>query len=520
MAKFYRLILLICFFLLLLRLAFLTIVQGEEFRFQAEQNRVVKERLASARGTIFDRNGEPLAIDVPYCLYLGEEKEREECLRLRSAGEKVDNFFRRYYPLKEAAAHVVGYLGQTSEEEVKSKQYQPGQLVGRGGIEEYYQDLLFGQDGYRLSETNIRGETVRDVGEITGRDGKSVVLFLDNRIQKKAFELISERTGAVIVSNPQNGEVLALASSPSFDPNLFILNQDNQLISSLLISPNQPFLNRAISARFPPGSIFKLVSGLAGLEEGVIDSKTEIEDTGFIEVNNYRYNNWLYTLHGRKDENVNIVEAVKRSNDIFFYRLGEKLGPDKMAEWSKKFFLDKLSGIDLPTEALGFVPTAEWKEEVLGEPWFLGNSFHFAIGQGDLAITPLMANLMTSYFANDGYFCRPRLAKSVEPDCKKIVSSKDNRRLILDGLLAACQPGGTASVFFDFEINGKKNQVACKTGTAEFDAYNEETHAWFTVFAPVVDPVISVAVFLQAGGGGGRDAAPIAKAILEEFFNN
>ncbi|MDD3531932.1 MAG: penicillin-binding transpeptidase domain-containing protein [Candidatus Shapirobacteria bacterium] len=520
MVKIYRLILLVCFFLLLLRLAQLTIVQGRDFRSQAEQNRIVKERLVAARGTIFDRNGKILAIDDPYCLYQGKEQDREECLRLRSLGEKVEWLFWRYYPLAEAGGHITGYLGQASREEVSSGQYQQDQLVGRGGVEEYYQSELAGWDGYRLSETDIKGEKIREIGEVASREGKSITLFIDSQIQKKAFSLLSGSLGAVVVSNPQNGEIIALASSPAFDPNLFVLKGNDQQIVSLLADGNQPFLNRAVSARFPPGSIFKLVSGLAGLEEGAIGVDTKIEDTGFIEVNNYRYANWYYTQYGKKDQNVDIVEAIKRSNDVFFYRLGERLGPEKLADWSERFFLNDLSGIDLPAEARGFVPSPKWKEEVVGEPWFLGNSFHFAIGQGDLAITPLMANLMTNFFANGGYFCRPRLANSLPVFCQEIVADDQNRELILSGMIAACRPGGTASVFFDFEINGRSNQVACKTGTAEFDIESKRTHAWFTAFAPLDKPIVSVTVFLQSGGGGAREAAPIAKEILKEFFAN
>ncbi len=519
MSRFYRLIFLVCFVFLLFRLGYLTIVKGGSFRLQAEQNRVIKEKIIAPRGTIFDRDDKILAVDLPYCFYQEEEKNREECLKLKSSGEKIESFFRRYYPLGESAAQITGYLGEATAQEVDNGAYRLGQLVGRGGIEEFYQSWLMGEDGYRLVEVDIKGEEIREVGKLPGKEGRGIKLFIDSRLQEKASQLLSPNLGAIVVSNPQNGEILALASWPTFDPNIFTFNLNNGEIGRLLADERQPFLNRAISARFPPGSIFKLVSGLAGLEEGVIKADTEIEDTGFIEINDYRYSNWYYTQYGKKDEHVNIVEAIKRSNDIFFYRLGEKLGPEKMAQWSEKFFLNDHSGIDLPAEATGFVPTPQWKEEVLGEPWFLGNSFHFAIGQGDLAITPLMANLVTNFFANGGYFCQPRLADQSPVNCQRISVNKENRELIFAGMAAACRPGGTASAFFDFEINGETGQVACKTGTAEFDAGNK-THAWFTAFAPLEEPVISVTVFLQSGGGGAREAAPIAKEILREFFDN
>lgn len=522
MTRYYRAALIFFFVFLLLRLGYLTVIQGRSFRLQAEQNRVIKERIDAARGTIFDRDGEPLAVDVPYCFYQGQEKDWEECLKLKSSQKEIDQHFRRYYPLAETAAHITGHLGEVSLAEVEEGRYQPGQMVGRSGVEEYYQPLLSGKEGYRLVEVNIKGEKIRDVGEVEPRGGSGLRLFVDSRLQKKAFGLLDNRPGAIIASNPKNGEILALASSPSFDPNLFTFRRDEEAITKLLSDPGQPFLNRAISARFPPGSIFKLIVGLAALEEGVIDGETRIEDVGVIQVGDYQYANWYYTQYGKTDGNINVTEAIKRSNDVFFYRLGELLGADKMADWAGKFSLDKRLGIDLPAEISGFVPTPRWKEEVLGEPWFLGNSFHFAIGQGDLAVTPLAINAVTNFFANkEGVFCRPKVADDGrEPDCFEIPSGKQNKDLILQGMVAACQPGGTASTFFDFEIDGEVGQVACKTGTAEFDIENKRTHAWFTAFAPANDPIISVTVFLQDGGGGAGEAAPLAREILADFFAN
>jgi len=522
MTRYYRAVLIFFFISLLLRLGYLTVIQGRDFRLQAEQNRVIKERTDAARGTIFDRHGEPLAVDIPYCFYRGQEKNWEECLKLKSSQEEIEQHFRRYYPLSEAAAHITGHLGEVNLTEVEESRYQSGQMVGRSGAEEYYQPLLSGKEGYQLVEVNIKGERIREVGEVEPRGGLGLTLFVDSRLQEKAFDLLGDRPGAIIASNPQNGEILVLASSPSFDPNLFTFKRDEEMIAQLLSDPSQPFLNRAISARFPPGSIFKLVVGLAALEEGVIDGGTEIEDVGVIKIGDYQYANWYYTQYGKTDGNINVVEAVKRSNDVFFYRLGELLGADKMADWAGKFSLDKRLGVDLPAEVFGFVPTPHWKEEALGEPWFLGNSFHFAIGQGDLAVTPLAINMVTNFFANKrGAFCRPRLADdSRDPDCFEIPSQKQNRDFIFQGMVAACRPGGTASTFFDFEIDGKAGQVACKTGTAEFDIDNKRTHAWFTAFAPADDPIISVTVFLQDGGGGAGEAAPLAREILADFFAN
>ena len=405
-------------------------------------------------------------------------------------------------------------------------------MVGRGGIEEEYECWLKGKNGQRLVETDIKGEITREVGRVAAEPGNDLVLNIDIRLQEKAYKLLSSRKGAIVVTNPKNGKVLALVSSSSFDPNIFTIRRDEQAIKMLLQSEKEPFLNRAISSRFPPGSVFKIVTAIAGLEEGKIDSQTKIEDTGVLRVGSFEYTNWYFTQYGKTEGELNLVGAIKRSNDIFFYKVGEFLGVDKLSFWAKKFGLDKMTGIDLPAEVAGLVPSGEWKQTVKGQPWFLGNTYHLAIGQGDLTVTPLEINIMTNIIANDGKLCQPRIAQDTSDgdkalktprrwpkDSPKVESCQDlqlkpeNLRLVKEGMKETCSAGGTAFPFFNFQP-----QTACKTGTAEFGDANNKTHAWFTAFAPIDDPRLSVTVFLEGGGEGSADAAPIAKEIMAEYF--
>ncbi|MBP8590914.1 hypothetical protein KBI33_00370 [Candidatus Shapirobacteria bacterium] len=520
-------------FLLIGRLFYLTIVLRGKYQTMAEENRLVMEEIPPPRGIIFDRDREPLAIDSPQYFRREMVISREEYLKSKINNQETRLVYRRYYPLGPSFAHLLGYLGPVSKEELKGNKdcgsYSPDDWRGRGGVEEEYECWLRGEAGKRLVETDIKGNNLREIGRQEAKPGKDLVLAISSKLQKKAASLLGEKRGAIVVTNPQNGEVLALVSSPSFDPNLFTYKRDEGRIEALLDDSRNPFLNRAISARFPPGSIFKLVTAVAALEEGVIDGQTKIEDTGVIEVGNFRYANWYFLQYGKKEGAIDLITAIKRSNDVFFYRVGEKLGAEKLSFWAKNFNLDRQTGIDLPAEVAGLVPSPQWKKETKGEDWFLGNTYHFAIGQGDLALTPLQVNTMTNVFANGGNLCVPHVVMEkegeppVEKKCSPLSLKKENLDLVVEGMREACSPalsadgvGGTAYPFFDFKVRGEENKVACKTGTAEMG--EESTHAWFAVFAPVDKPEISVTVFLEEGGEGSKQAAPIAREILAEYF--
>jgi len=530
---------LVAIFLTLLGQLFnLQILQGKENRRLADENRIAKVKLDAPRGLILDRHGEVLAQNEPVYTLKRRIVSRDEALSLQAKGRDTDLHIglKRVYPMKEIFAHSVGYLGQVSEEELTKekfdlKGYSLASLLGRGGIEAQYEEVLRGREGSELVEVDTRGESVRRMGRILPTPGKILTLALDKKLQELAAKQMSGKKGGVIGLNPQNGEILILYSSPTFDPNIFLEEKSQDEAGEIIRDEeNQPLFNRAISGLYPPGSIFKIVTAVAGLEERKITASSLIADPGVIEVNNFKYANWYFTNYGRTEGNINLERAIARSTDTFFYKVGEMVGPEKLKAWAEVFGVDEIFGIDLPAESAGFVGSPEWKEEVKKEQWFLGNTYHLSIGQGDVALTPLGVNLMASVVASGGKLCKPRMLRigaentPYSSECQLLPIEKEYLEIIKNGMIGACSAGGTGWPFFDFKITRKDTEgktesdgrVACKTGTAETG--DGQTHAWFTVFAPVENPEIVLTVLVERGGEGSSVAAPIAKEILKEYF--
>jgi len=501
---------------LLARLFELQIIFGAKNRALAEGNRIKKEILPAPRGIIYDFQERELVRNVPIYRVKKEENgeymviSREEALKLEARGEtenlRVD--IGRNYLYGEALAHLLGYLGEANKEEVAKGQFKLGDLVGRMGIEEEYDSYLRGQDGGEIYEVDAHGDKIREIGRVEPTPGRNLYLTIDAELSKTAYETLEGKPGAVVVTNPQNGAVLVLVSSPSFNP--------NNITSQSLIDESLPFFNRAISGSYPPGSTFKIVTATAGLEEGKINAETTYNDTGEIRVGDYSYKNWYFTQYGRTEGLINVVQAIKRSTDTFFYKVGEWVGPTRLAAWAEAFGLGQKTEISLPGEVKGLVPSPDLKEKN-GERWFLGNTYHFAIGQGDLLTTPLQVNMMTDVIASGGNLCQPLLEKERTEDegknCQNLKLKPTTLRLVKEGMIGVCSSGGTAFPFFDFQP-----QVACKTGTAEFGDPEGKTHAWLTAFAPLENPEVSVTVLVEKGGEGSYVAAPIAKKIMEGFF--
>ena len=534
--------LIIAFLILAARLFELQIIFGDKNRALAEGNRIRKEILPAPRGMIYDRNGKELVRNVPIYRKMSNTNcqasvgecfeiiSREEALKMEAEGreDELRMDIGREYLYGEALAHVLGYLGEVNAEEVKSGRYKLGDLVGRMGIEQEYDEILRGQDGGEIYEVDSQGRKIREIGKIEPVPGKDLYLSLDAELAKTAYESLEKKLGAVVASDPQNGQILVLVSSPSFDPNIMmdkLKDQGSQKLEALLNDQRKPFFNRAVSGVYPPGSTFKIVTAVAGLEEGKIDDKTTWNDTGEIKVGDYSYKNWYFTQYGKTEGEINLVRAIKRSTDTFFYKVGEWVGPQKLSEWAKAFGLGRKTGIDLPGEASGLVPSPEWKQKIGGH-WFLGNTYHFAIGQGDILATPLQINMMTNIIANGGKLCKPAVRQKqndnskfkTEEICQDLKLKTTTLALVKEGMEEACSPGGTAFPFFDFQP-----RVACKTGTAEFGDLKNRTHAWFTVFAPAVssdgEPQITITTILEGEGEGSYAAAPVAKKILEAWFN-
>lgn len=440
---------------LLARLTAVQLIKHDYYQELARDNRVKLIKIAAKRGKIYDRNQQLLSS-------------------------------------REAFSHVLGYVGEGDRE-----------IVGKDGLEKVYDERLRGQAGGLLVETDTNGTVVREIGRSEPEAGEDLVISLDAPLQQKAYELLAGRKGALVAGNPQTGEILAMVSSPGFKPDQ---------VAQYLADPGLPLFNRAISGVYPPGSTFKLVTAVAALEEQQIDASTRIEDTGVVTIGPYRYANWFFTQYGRTEGSLDLIGAIKRSNDIFFYRLGEKLGIVSLSEWAKFFGLGRPTGIDLPGEAGGLMPDPAWKEMVKKESWFLGDTLIAAIGQGDILMTPLQVNQMTAVIAAGGIWCRPHLVG--EPDCKKLDLNPKTIALVAEGMSQVTQAGGTAFPFFDFPV-----PVAGKTGTAEFGDPQNKTHAWFSGFAPIDNPGIVVTVLLEGGGEGSYQAAPVAKELLSYWFS-
>lgn len=530
--KVFRILLFFFFIAFTLRLSFLQIVEGDRNRALSDENRILARRIQAPRGVIMDRNGMVIVQNIPiykveadcpqdeadYCIEY-RQIDREEAIRMEAAGRarEITTFVGRSYVYGPQIAHVTGFVGELDRDELSvNPDYELGDLIGKTGIEYMYEELLHGRNGAELVEVDATSSVVREVAKREPVSGEDLRLTVDHRLQTKAYELLGDSLGALVALDPENGEVLTLVSTSSFDPNNVAVSLDR---------PDQPFFNRAITGLYPPGSVFKVVTATAGLEEGKIDAETQIEDTGEIRIGSYRYGNWYFSQYGRKEGLLNIVRAIKRSNDIFFYRVGELVGATTLSEWAKAFGFGRESGIDLPREAQGLVPSPLWKEREKGERWFLGNTYHFAIGQSDLEVTPLQVAQMTGVAAEDGNLCRPHILLDREEEdelCQGIELEAETLRLVKEGMVEACLSGGTAFPFFNFGIKEggqlKRIEVGCKTGTAEYGNPEGRTHAWFTVYAPAQDPEIVVTVLLEGAGEGSYQAAPVAKEFLEYYF--
>ncbi|OGM22363.1 hypothetical protein A2691_01940 [Candidatus Woesebacteria bacterium RIFCSPHIGHO2_01_FULL_39_23] len=522
---FLRGILILGTLVLFARLFELQVIKGNYYRDLSDGNRVRRVTINAPRGKIFARGGEVLVDNRPvyFKLVLTGDGGYQK-IEVEESGLDTIIEYKRFYPLGADLAHVTGFVGYVAESElsrVEPKCPEKGALklnswVGRNGLEETYNCGLRGFDGEELIEVDTHGNKVRVLGRKPARTGEDIRTTIDYGLQKKAVDAIKGKIGAIVATDIK-GEVLALYSSPSFDPNLFV---DSNLayssrLENVLNDSNHPLFNRAIAGLYHPGSTFKIVTSIAALSEGKIDEKFIFDDPGVISINDFEFANWYFTQYGGLEGELGVVRAIARSTDTFFYKVGELVGIKSLASWSRKFGLEDKSGIDLAGEVTGLVPDPEWKGRVKGEKWFLGNTYHVAIGQGDLALTPLSVNQISSVVASYGKVCRPFIARrenEVNKSCRELGISTKNISLVKQGMVEACETGGTGYPFFDYNP-----KVACKTGTAETIEMGK-THAWFTVFAPSDDPEIILTVLVEKGGEGSSVAAPIAREILEFYF--
>jgi penicillin-binding protein 2 len=471
--------------LILAKVLYLQVVEGGQHQLTSYANHVELKRELAPRGIVYDRNGIPLV----------ENKDEN--------GEIVRN-----YPLGAAIAPVLGYISETKEEELGCKDgscYSPGMMVGRSGLERVMESALRGHDGGRLVEVDSAGKEIRELGSNLPEKGTDVHLSLDSKLQAEMYAAFEGRKGSAVALDMQ-GKVIGLVSSPSYDP--------SHIQDYLTDTEQYYFLNRPIAATYPPGSVYKLVTALAGLSEGKITRETEYEDTGEIKVGIYRYGNWYFDQYGKTEGNIDLTRALGRSNDIYFYKVGEALGVDHLVAWSRTFGLGRTTGIELPGEQDGLVPDQLWKERVTGEKWFLGNTYHMSIGQGDLLVTPLQVARMT-LGAVSGRLCKVSLLKSSAVACSDLGLKTEDIEIIREGMRQACATGGTAFPFFASEP-----WVLCKTGTAQHSGQKDEDdlpHAWITVAYPGENPEIILTVMLESAGEGSAEAGPVAKRIIDAW---
>lgn len=464
-------------------------------------------------------------------------------------GFSVEEIPVRSYENGQVFSAVLGYSGLLSPGDLVGKNkdlYAVEDYIGKLGIEEKYEDLLHGKNGENLIEVDSSGKLVNVLGENPPVAGNTLVLNIDKDLQNLLYEKLSQAPGtsrgAAVALNPKTGQVLALVSSPGFDNNLFAAGISTVDYQKLLNDKNQPLFNRAISGTYPPGSTSKVMTATAGLQEKIITPETVIVDNGAITVPN-QFGGPSYQFRGWKPGGLGpmtVTSAIAMSSDIFFYEVAggspngnfQGLGPETLAQYYRKFGLGKPLGIDIQGEKSGLVPDPDWKEKYFNNDplqgkWYLGDTYHIGIGQGDLLVTPLQVAEWTAVIANNGVGMRPQIAQKAvdyrgdvvwqnKPEVIiKDVASLENIKTVQAGMRQTVL-AGTARALQALPITS-----AGKTGTSQFDGSNpERTHAWFTCYAPYEDPQIVITILVEAGGEGNAVAEPVAEQALLWWAKN
>ena len=488
----------------------------------------VLARLEKARGSF-----EPIRLKIDASQEIVAKIEE---MRSELPGIVVEVLPVRKYIHNKMGVHVFGYVSEISESELASlanQGYRAGDLIGQSGLERRYDRQLKGVDGGSQIEVDVRGRMVQVLAKKDPVPGYNLILTIDSRLQRAAEEALDEQlrflqqqtrykraqAGAVVVLNPKNGDVLAMVSRPAFDPNHFIGGISTQNWKAINENPFHPMDNRAIAGEYPPGSTFKIVTGMAALELKKVTPTEQIFDAG---------QHWLVpkgNAGGQALGWISFHQALSMSNNVYIYELGNRLGVDALERYARMFGLGAVTGIDLPGESDGLVANRAYKERVYKEDWYLAETFDAAIGQGFQLATPLQMAVLMSEIANGGIRWRPRVVGKVYSARGEVVSvnqpqemgriemSAENLRLVRNALRGVSEPGGTgAGVFANFPV-----AVAGKTGTAENP--HGDDHAWFVAYGPFEDPRITVVVLIEQGGYGSVAAGPVARKILETAFN-
>jgi len=575
------LIVLCLFGLLFLRLWYLQLLQGEELHQRSEHNRIRLQDLPPWRGMILDHQGQVLVAnrpsyelvvvledvgDIPLLagrlaqlLNLDRQQLTAQLQNGKKAGlhqvrirtdlswdemARVETFQpelpgafiqiqpKREYRQKGMACHTLGYLGEINEAQLKSgkfSNYKMGDYLGKCGVEVAWEKYLRGRRGYRRIEVDAYGRELGQLASVFPTPGANVHLTLDSRLQREAEACLEGRQGAIIALDPRNGRVLAMASSPTFSPEAFERGLTVQEWQKINHDKTHPLENRAVKGQYPPGSTFKIVMAVAGLEEKVITPKTIFYCNGTMPCGDHEFHCWRKGGHGA----VNLHRALVQSCDIYFYNVGLRLGVDRIAKWSKRFGLGGSTGLDLDKEMPGLVASTAWKKARFHQPWHQGETFSVSIGQGYNLATPLQMARVVAAIANGGIVYKPYLVEKVEsPTGEILYQGKPTVQSCLEASPATLEAVRQALVGVVNEEKGTARgarlpniQVAGKTGTAQVIAIDrdnpkkkihrlQEDHAWFVAYAPADDPRVAVAVVVEHGGHGGSAAAPLARRVI------
>ena len=564
------------------RLYFLQVYEAGKYKTMSDENRISTRFLLSPRGVIYDRNGEIIAkneqdfqamlvteqtpdiqgVVDKFSEIIELDKESKEKIeqsinkryrfipvRLKNnlswqevsklmlhasdlAGLEISEGLSRKYPYGNIYAHVLGYVGPVSEKEKNGNPLYmvPGFKLGKSGLEKYFDERLRGISGSIKLEVNAFGRVMNEIERDAGVQGENITTTLDTQLQKVAYEAFGDNSGAAVVLNVNTGEILALVSTPSFDPNLFTNGISYKNWNELLNNERTPLINKAVSGQYSPGSTFKIVGALAALEAGVITPSTRIYCNGGMEIGNARFHCWKHSGHG----SLNVVEALKHSCDIFFYEAAMRVGIDRIKEMAVKLGMNEALNVGLDNEKSGLIPNMDWKYAKYGTNWTKGDSANSGIGQGYVLVTPIQLATMLARVVNGGYEIKPTFIKPTEKDLanvKRLNISTRNIEIVKQGMYEVVNGhGGTASRA-KINVNGAK--MGGKTGTTQVRRismkeraggvisdsklpWNLRNHALFVGFAPVDNPKYAVAVVVEHGSSGSGVAAPIAGKILNE----
>lgn len=580
----------VMFLLLLSRYFFLQVHEYTTYATLSENNRVHLEAIAPPRGVIYDRNGIILADNQPtFSLTINRDQAKDfegtlellatlldlggdDLTRIREKADTLHHYdevpvklrltdqdiarvseeryrlpgvnisveLARHYPYGPLFSHALGYVSRISEseqEKLDEELYAGTSLIGKTGIEKYYEEQLHGKPGYQHVETNAHGQLIRVLKRTPPVRGDDLVLHLDYHLQRLAADALGTRRGAIVAIDPTSGGVLAFVSNPGFDPNPFVGGVPAKTYKALQEDPDQPLYNRALQGIYPPGSTIKPFEGLGAVELGVIDWKWQISDPGFYHLpgDTHVFRDWKKGGHGIVD----LHKAVEQSCDTFFYQVGSRMGVDRFHDWMSQFGFGAKTGIDIVSEKAGSLPSTAWKRAVFKAPWYSGEMLSVAIGQGYFTVTPLELAMATAIVANNGKHFHPHLLKSVNgaepvdphnrPDYQIPIQNQINWDQIHDAMKAVVHgPGGTAK---GIGRDLTQYTIAGKTGTAQVrgikqgEKYNEHMtperfrdHAWFIAFAPVEAPKIAVAILVENGSHGATAAAPIARQMFDYWM--